>query len=171
MRYRRVPGLTPPAPSGFREPTSSDNEPYTDLSYTTHLPRSVRTGTPPAKILNLLRVVHALNFRWADLLESDAEIPSSETIVSLASKEFVNTKLTAKVGRQMDEPLIIASQILPEWCTDLPRNFPFLFPFETRILFLQATSFGFARGLQVGFFFFQKIGHLFFYRIKGELKI
>ena len=31
---------------------------------------------------------------------------------------------------------------------DLPRFFPFLFPFETRFAFLQSTSFGYARLIQ-----------------------
>jgi E3 ubiquitin-protein ligase TRIP12 len=37
------------------------------------------------------------------------------------------------------------SACLPDWAQDLPRFFPFLFPFETRFSFLQSTSFGYAR--------------------------
>ncbi|KAI7510755.1 hypothetical protein KC316_g21864, partial [Hortaea werneckii] len=61
--------------------------------------------------------------------------------------QFVNTKLTAKLNRQLEEPLIVASQCLPTWSEDLARLYPFLFPFETRHLFLQSTSFGYARSM------------------------
>lgn len=58
---------------------------------------------------------------------------------------FVNNKLTAKLTRQLEEPMIVASACLPEWAMDLPLHFPFLFPFSTRFSFLQSTSFGYAR--------------------------
>ena len=61
--------------------------------------------------------------------------------------QFVNTKLTAKLNRQLEEPLIVASNCLPSWSEDLARLYPFLFPFETRHLFLQSTSFGYARSI------------------------
>lgn len=61
--------------------------------------------------------------------------------------QFVNTKLTAKLNRQLEEPLIVASNCLPGWSEDLARLYPFLFPFETRHLFLQSTSFGYARSM------------------------
>ena len=60
---------------------------------------------------------------------------------------FVNTKLTAKLNRQLEEPLIVASNCLPSWSEDLARLYPFLFPFETRHLFLQSTSFGYSRSM------------------------
>jgi E3 ubiquitin-protein ligase TRIP12 len=61
--------------------------------------------------------------------------------------QFINTKLTAKMNRQLEEPLIVASNCLPGWSEDLARQFPFLFPFETRHLFLQSTSFGYSRSM------------------------
>jgi E3 ubiquitin-protein ligase TRIP12 len=61
--------------------------------------------------------------------------------------QFVNTKLTAKLNRQLEEPLIVASNYLPRWAEELARIYPFLFPFETRHLFLQSTSFGYARSM------------------------
>lgn len=58
---------------------------------------------------------------------------------------FVNNKLTAQLNRQLEEPLITASHVLPEWAEQLPRSFPFLFPFATRFAFLQSVAFGTAR--------------------------
>ncbi|KAI8088966.1 uncharacterized protein BX664DRAFT_279651 [Halteromyces radiatus] len=58
---------------------------------------------------------------------------------------FFGRKLTAKVNRQLEEPLIVASDCLPEWIHRLLRDTPFLFPFETRYLYIQCTSYGYSR--------------------------
>ncbi|KAL0059411.1 Ubiquitin fusion degradation protein 4 [Marasmius tenuissimus] len=95
--------------------------------------------TPHAKILRLLRVLHNLNTAEAERL----------TVIgdkrSLPETAFINNKLTAKLTRQLEEPMIVASSCLPDWALDLPQHFPFLFPFATRYNFLQSTSFGYAR--------------------------
>jgi E3 ubiquitin-protein ligase TRIP12 len=56
--------------------------------------------------------------------------------------------LTAKLNRQLEEPLIVASNCLPSWSEDLARFYPFLFPFESRHLFVQSTSFGYSRSMK-----------------------
>ncbi|KAG5458360.1 MAG: hypothetical protein BJ554DRAFT_1422, partial [Olpidium bornovanus] len=152
--FRRVPGPTPALPSGFRPPHPSDNEALVDLSFTDVVPESVEAGSAPSRILSLLRALHALNFRCEDLYKGDYDERGAAStprilVNRLSPKEFVNAKLTAKLRRQLDEPLIVASNAFPDWCRDLPRQFPFLFPFETRIHYLQATSFGFTRSIQV----------------------
>ncbi|CCD27402.1 putative ubiquitin-protein ligase UFD4 NDAI_0K02110 [Naumovozyma dairenensis CBS 421] len=58
---------------------------------------------------------------------------------------FINSKISAKLSRQLDEPLIVASGILPDWTLQLTREYSFLFPISTRLLFLRCTSFGYAR--------------------------
>lgn len=63
----------------------------------------------------------------------------------ITPQDFVNRKLTAKANRQLEEPLIVASSCLPTWIYWLMSETPFLFPFETRYLFIQSTSFGYAR--------------------------
>ncbi|KAI5963633.1 UFD4 [Candida pseudojiufengensis] len=60
-------------------------------------------------------------------------------------KDFTNWKLTVKLNRQLEEPLIVASGTLPGWSIHLTKQFPFIFPLETRIFFLQSTSFGYSR--------------------------
>lgn len=64
---------------------------------------------------------------------------------SVPGDKFLNWKLTVKLNRQLEEPLIVASGTLPGWCLYIPRNFSFLFPLETRMLLLQSTSFGYSR--------------------------
>jgi E3 ubiquitin-protein ligase TRIP12 len=97
-------------------------------------------------------VLHKLNAQSSD--RPGRRLPESG---------FVNNKLTAKLTRQLEEPMIVAryclshighihlsrlnfdSSCLPEWALELPQHFPFLFPFATRYSFLQSTSFGYAR--------------------------
>ena len=90
---------------------------------------------PYAKILRLLRVLHKLNARAT--VDNETQC--------LPESAFINNKLTAKLTRQLEEPLIVASSCLPDWAMDLPLHFPFLFPFSTRYSFLQSTAFGYAR--------------------------
>lgn len=60
-------------------------------------------------------------------------------------RRFVNSILTAKLNRQLEDPLVVVSSILPQWTVDAVRLYPFLFPFETRYMFIQSTSFGYSR--------------------------
>lgn len=83
------------------------------------------------EIMKLLKVLFKLNSNIPNPVSSDAL--------------FLNYKLSAKLQRQLDEPLLVASGILPDWAVIIPREFSFLFPLETRLFFLRSTSFGYSR--------------------------
>lgn len=100
---------------------------------------SLPDDVPYTKILRLLRVLYHLN-----TFETERSIFSGDRR-NLPDSAFVNNKLTAKLTRQLEEPMIVASSCLPDWALDIPQHFPFLFPFATRYNFLQSTSFGYAR--------------------------
>ncbi|KAI0464880.1 hypothetical protein LJB42_000093 [Komagataella kurtzmanii] len=86
------------------------------------------------KILLLLKVLFELN--------QNAQTPAvSEAL-------FLNFKVTAKLNRQLEEPLVVASGTLPMWCVHFTREFPFLFPLSTRSFFLKSVSFGYSRLIQ-----------------------
>ncbi|CEP24970.1 UFD4 [Cyberlindnera jadinii] len=108
--------------------------PYLDLDekYPTTSQEELELLNQPStiSILNLLKVLYRFHPNGDDSL-------------------FVNFKLTAKLKRQLEEPLIVASGILPDWSIHITRAFPFLFPLETRIFFLQSTSFGYSRLIQL----------------------
>jgi len=70
-------------------------------------------------------------------------------INTISPLEFVNNKLTAKILRQLQDPISICSGNLPEWCRLLVYSCPFLFAYESRVMFLQMTSFGVARAMTV----------------------
>lgn len=134
VTFKKVPG---PAPTAS-ESDSPELSPRKDATLVT-LPDSIPADSQQAKILQLLGVLHALNSDYGDV---------SDGAKGLAEGAFVNNKLTAKLNRQLEEPMIVASACLPSWATDLPKFFPFLFPFDTRYAFLQSTAFGYARLMQ-----------------------
>ena len=109
----------------------------------TDQPNVLQTDSDAAIILQLLDVLYNLKATWKHLYEDFTSIE----IAQLSDTAFVNNKLTAKLNRQLEDPLIVASSCLPLWSQELPRFFPFLFPFETRYLFLQSTSFGYSRSM------------------------
>jgi len=65
----------------------------------------------------------------------------------LNGSEFISQKLTAKIMRQLQDPLALCGGAFPEWCKQLLNNCSFLFPFDCKRLFFYSTSFGIARAL------------------------
>lgn len=132
VKFKKVNG--PPPSQELRADTSTSKirSPSPILS-------SLPDDAPHAKILRLLRVLHRLN-------AAEAQRPARPLDRrALLETTFINNKLTAKLTRQLEEPMIVVSSCLPDWALDLPQNFPFLFPFATRYNYLQSTSFGYAR--------------------------
>jgi E3 ubiquitin-protein ligase TRIP12 len=139
IKFKRVSGPPPPEPSSLTQTTESVTE-----NTASGIPASLDKHPATSSILRLLNILHALNANLDDVL---AENKDTLKLNAEPLSQFVNTKLTAKLNRQLEEPLIVASNCLPSWSEDLARLYPFLFPFETRHLFLQSTSFGYARSM------------------------
>ncbi|KAL9002615.1 MAG: hypothetical protein Q9188_004470 [Gyalolechia gomerana] len=139
IKFKRVQGPPPPEPSSLAPALTSTQD-----SSGEGMPGSLHQHPETSTILRLLNILHELNANLDDVLDESAE--STRLNVEPLS-QFVNTKLTAKLNRQLEEPLIVASKCLPSWSEDLARLYPFLFPFETRHLFLQSTSFGYSRSM------------------------
>ncbi|PWN54057.1 hypothetical protein IE53DRAFT_309085 [Violaceomyces palustris] len=138
VKYRKVQGPLP------TEASNSTPEPPDNSYPTVTLPPSVEPEAPYAKLLQLLAVLHDLNAEWRELCRLEFGRVSTRA-PAMSEAAFVNNKLTAKLNRQLEEPMIVASACMPPWSTDLPKVFPFLFPFEVRFAFLQSTAFGYAR--------------------------
>jgi E3 ubiquitin-protein ligase TRIP12 len=139
IKFKRVPGPPPPEPSSLTQTSEAIAE-----TTASGIPASLDKHPATSSILRLLNILHALNANLDDVL---AENKDTLMLNAEPLSQFVNTKLTAKLNRQLEEPLIVASNCLPTWSEDLARLYPFLFPFETRHLFLQSTSFGYARSM------------------------
>jgi E3 ubiquitin-protein ligase TRIP12 len=138
IKFKRVSGPPPPEPSSVTQAAE-----VSELT-ASGIPASLDKHPATSSILRLLNILHALNANLDDVL---AENKDTLKLNAEALSQFVNTKLTAKLNRQLEEPLVVASNCLPSWSEDLARLYPFLFPFETRHLFLQSTSFGYARSM------------------------
>lgn len=122
------------------------------------LPSDLDKSNPAYSILVLLRVLEGLN-RLASTLR--AQIVSdqfaggkistidelSDTGARVPPDEFINSKLTPKLARQIQDAVALCSGSLPSWCYQLTKACPFLFPFEVRRQFFYSTSFGPSRAL------------------------
>lgn len=110
-----------------------------DLNPCIDIPVSFGSHESISIVVRLLSVLFSIN-------SSIPELYGAGSIVKpLAFNKFLSSKLTAKLNRQLEEPLVVVGGILPDWTVDATRLYPFLFPFETRLLFLQSTSFGYSR--------------------------
>ncbi|GAA6035633.1 hypothetical protein JCM8097_004938 [Rhodosporidiobolus ruineniae] len=138
VRFRKVAGAA--RPDEEDDANALGDRARREGSLFSNMPASIPTDSQQGKILQLLHVLRRVSSDYG-------EVEGGKT-VGLADTAFVNSKLTAKLNRQLEEPMIVASACLPDWAVDLAQSFPFLFPFDTRYTFLQSTSFGYARLMQ-----------------------
>ncbi|XP_010436956.1 PREDICTED: E3 ubiquitin-protein ligase UPL3-like [Camelina sativa] len=122
------------------------------------LPCDLEKSNSTYNVLALLRVLEGLNqlcprLRAQTVSDRFAEgkIASLDDLSTTAAKvpheEFVNSKLTPKLARQIQDALALCSGSLPSWCYQLTRACPFLFPFQTRRQYFYSTAFGLSRAL------------------------
>ncbi|KAL5169032.1 E3 ubiquitin-protein ligase UPL3 [Glycine soja] len=123
------------------------------------LPCELEKSNPTYNILALLRVLEGLNqlasrLRAQVVTDSFAEgkiLDLDELSVTsgarVPTEEFISSKLTPKLARQIQDALALCSGSLPSWCYQLSKACPFLFPFETRRQYFYSTAFGLSRAL------------------------
>ncbi|PKI52859.1 hypothetical protein CRG98_026690 [Punica granatum] len=122
------------------------------------LPCELEKSNPTYNILALLRVLEGLNqlaprLRAQLVRDSYAEgrISNLDELniigMRVPSEEFINSKLTPKLSRQIQDALALCSGSLPAWTGQLTKACPFLFPFETRRQYFYSTAFGLSRAL------------------------
>ncbi|KAM4693958.1 E3 ubiquitin-protein ligase TRIP12 isoform 3-T6 [Discoglossus pictus] len=105
-------------------------------------PENITFDDPSLDVVLLLRVLHAISRYWYYLYENAA---CKEIIPTL---EFMNSKLTAKANRQLQDPLVIMTGNIPTWLTELGKSCPFFFPFDTRQMLFYVTAFDRDRAMQ-----------------------
>ncbi|XP_061342076.1 E3 ubiquitin-protein ligase UPL3 [Gastrolobium bilobum] len=123
------------------------------------LPCELEKSNPTYNILALLRVLEGLNqlaprlraqvvtdsFAGGNFLDLD-ELAVA-TGARVPPEEFISSKLTPKLARQIQDALALCSGSLPSWCYQLTKACPFLFPFEIRRQYFYSTAFGLSRAL------------------------
>ncbi|NXL73040.1 TRIPC ligase, partial [Leptocoma aspasia] len=105
-------------------------------------PENITFEDPSLDVILLLRVLHAISRYWYYLYDNAVckeIIPTSE---------FINSKLTAKANRQLQDPLVIMTGNIPTWLTELGKTCPFFFPFDTRQMLFYVTAFDRDRAMQ-----------------------
>ncbi|KAI1882670.1 hypothetical protein AGOR_G00237280 [Albula goreensis] len=105
-------------------------------------PESMTFDDPSRDVSLLLRVLHSLSRHWFYLYDNAV---SKEII---PTSEFINSKLTAKANRQLQDPLVIMTGNIPSWLTELGKSCPFFFPFDTRQMLFYVTAFDRDRAMQ-----------------------
>lgn len=122
------------------------------------LPCDLERSNPTYNILALLRVLEGLNqiaprLRVQQVMEkfSVGKFSGLDELYAAGAKvppeDFINSKLTPKLARQIQDALALCSGSLPSWCYQLTKACPFLFPFETRRQYFYSTAFGLSRAL------------------------
>jgi E3 ubiquitin-protein ligase HECTD1 len=100
------------------------------------------------KLLTILRriIQEKTSTSHASSNPSPKEIVET-TFEKVYKKEFISEKINNKLIQQLQDPLVLASRSLPEWCRSLLHSYKFLFPFETRQLYFTTTAFGVSRSI------------------------
>ncbi|KAJ6840622.1 E3 ubiquitin-protein ligase UPL3 [Iris pallida] len=122
------------------------------------LPCDLEKSNPTYGILALLRVLEGLNqlapwLRVQSVADdySEGKISNLDELyrtgAMVPSEEFLNSKLTPKLARQIQDAFALCSGSLPSWCYQLTKACPFLFPFDTRRQYFYSTAFGLSRAL------------------------
>ncbi|CAF2682252.1 unnamed protein product [Rotaria sp. Silwood2] len=98
----------------------------------------------------LLRILNSLNIYWYDLyIHTNTMHNNQNIILTLISKnEFLSAKLTSKVNRQLQDPVVIMMGQIPSWITEMGYSCSFLFPFETRQMLFYPCAFDRERAMQ-----------------------
>ncbi|XP_055386641.1 E3 ubiquitin-protein ligase Ufd4 isoform X5 [Condylostylus longicornis] len=102
-------------------------------------------------VLQLLSQLNALNQKQKisedQINEDDVLIDENGANCCLPADAFMSKKITNKLQQQIQDPLVLSSNSLPEWCENLNQTCPFLFPFDTRQLYFNCTAFGASRSI------------------------
>ncbi|XP_048362455.1 E3 ubiquitin-protein ligase TRIP12 isoform X3 [Sphaerodactylus townsendi] len=105
-------------------------------------PENITFEDPSLDVILLLRVLHAISRYWYYLYDN----ASCKEVIP--TSEFINSKLTAKANRQLQDPLVIMTGNIPTWLTELGKSCPFFFPFDTRQMLFYVTAFDRDRAMQ-----------------------
>lgn len=99
------------------------------------------------QLLSLLQVLLTVNQEVPRLLPNLQFSASGDDIATVPVSDFINAKLTAKLSRQLQDPLALCTNTLPAWCNSLCSELSFLFPLDLRQLYFRGSSLGVPRAL------------------------
>jgi E3 ubiquitin-protein ligase TRIP12 len=104
-------------------------------------------------IISLLRHFSWVTRSLREESSSRSTDPMAVAIVAITEQpsqvSFQSQKITAKLQRQLSDPLALCGGAIPKWCHILAREASFLVPFETRQVLFQSTALGVPRALHL----------------------
>lgn len=100
--------------------------------------------------ISLLHILNSLNLYWYDLyFHTNTMVNHPNSSLTLSTKsEYLSSKLTSKVNRQLQDPVVIMMGQIPSWITEMGYTCSFLFPFETRQMIFYPCAFDRERATQ-----------------------
>ncbi|CAN8065178.1 unnamed protein product [Agarophyton chilense] len=111
---------------------------------------------PISSVIAVLKHLHWISEKLGTNLEAVTTDKSSKDhssglplLLEDSEVQFVSHKLTAKVTRQLSDPIALCGGIVPVWCFTVAREASFLVPFDTRRTLFQSTSLGVSRALHL----------------------
>ncbi|CAH1802965.1 unnamed protein product, partial [Owenia fusiformis] len=94
-------------------------------------------------VLQLIQLLYAISMDTSSSNTSDPEALQ----LNVPADEFTSKKINNKLCQQIQDPIVLTSHALPDWCERLTKWCPMLFPFDTRQLYFACTAFGASRAI------------------------
>lgn len=113
-------------------------------------PTAIISGIPDSvsSVLEVLKMLHWIYDKMNDkVVQKEQTGPSMSGLLQDLDVDFVSRKLSAKLIRQLSDPLALCGGAVPPWCFSLTREAAFLIPFEFRRVLFQSTALGVSRAL------------------------
>lgn len=74
--------------------------------------------------------------------EANESTPATAPAVTGSDRSSGSSRLGAKLGRHLSNPLACCAGAIPRWCRELPILTPWVFPLEAREALLRSSAFG-----------------------------
>ena len=104
------------------------------------------------EVLQLLRQLYIISTEEvaeSAAADSDEGEEAGEEHFGAQVEIYQSKKITNKLVQQIQDPLVLSADALPDWCKELSFSCPMLFPFETRLLHFHCTAFGASRWVKL----------------------
>lgn len=115
--------------------------------------RNSRLSGLPLSISPIIEVLDQLQWVYEKmndrLLGRENLLNVTEGLREGRAVDFHSHKLSAKLIRQLSDPLALCGGVIPNWCFCISRDASFLIPFETRRSLFQSTALDVKRALHL----------------------
>mmetsp|Transcript_6882 Transcript_6882/g.12318 ORF Transcript_6882/g.12318 Transcript_6882/m.12318 type:complete len:1801 (-) Transcript_6882:1695-7097(-) len=100
-----------------------------------------------ARIFVLIDHLYWTNRNYGTLSRSLDVLAEKSSFSFVRESSFECQKLSSKVLRQLQDPVVLIAGLIPTWCSEIATEFSYLLPFDVRIILFQSTSLGLAQAI------------------------